>query len=408
MVINANNLASSLGMMLDLTQKSSNLHVLEDSSYVDYDFRKLSNHSMECSYIALELCREMSLKDDLKHRIYIFSMLHDIGINPSNNYYVDNVKSSFILDHCKKGAAILKDFPKFNGFSDIVLYHHENIDGSGPFKLKGDTIPLESQIIRMADLVDTIYFKNPSIASRRKIINWISDNTNRLFSKTLVNAFLSLSKKEMFWLNLDNLSSYNFIFDDYIPTFNFDINLDEFLIISYIFGDMIDSHSSFTGTHSKGIGDLTYNISGYLNYSREKSIKMKSAGLLHDIGKLAIPKDILNKNGSLSPYEFSIIKSHAYYTYLVLNRIKDIPDICQWASNHHEKLNGNGYPRKLTAANLSFECRIIAVCDIYQALKEDRPYKKGLPNDEIFKILNDLGDNNSLCPKAIETFKKSL
>ena len=135
---------------------------------------------------------------------------------------------------------------------------------------------------------------------------------------------------------------------------------------------------------------------------------MKISGLLHDIGKLAIPKSILNKNGQLTPEEFYLIKSHAYYTNLILERIEDIEDICDWASNHHEKLNGTGYPKRLSKNSLSKEARLLAVCDIYQALSEDRPYKKGLNDDKAFKILYDSANQNLICKDSVDILKLSL
>ena len=406
MKIKVNNLVSSLGILLDLTQKASQLNILEDFSMVNYDFRKFSHHSIKSTYIAMEICNELNFDYECKKKVYIACMLHDIGINSSNNYYLDSKK--FIHDHCEKGSKILERFPRFNNLSNIIYYHHENYDGSGAFKVSKDLIPIESQIIRLADVVETRYYESSSPALKDNIIKWVKDNNEKLFSPLLCNAFLNLSKKDVFWLNLDNITFHDFIFKKYTPNFNLDLSLKEFLDISYIFADIVDMSSSFTGEHSKNIGDLSYMISNHINYSEEKCIKMKIAGLLHDIGKLAIPKSILNKNDSLTREEFHLMKSHVYYTNLVLERIEDIPDICEWASNHHEKLNGNGYPRMLNENNLSEECRILAVCDIYQALHEDRPYRKGLDNDKIFKILDDSCNHGFLCKDAVSHLKNAL
>lgn len=405
MKIKANNLLSALAMTLDLTQKASEIKVIEDFSMVKYEYKKLSNHSMQCTYIAMELCNELNIDCKIRNRVYIASMLHDIGINSANNYYTN--ASTFISDHCKSGAKILSTFPKFNDLSDIVMYHHENFNGTGPFKVLGNLIPIESQIIRLSDIVDTTYYESTSPALKNNLINWVSTN-QKIFSSKIIEAFLSLSKKDVFWFNLDNISNYDFIFKKFTPEFNFDITLNEFLDISYIFSEIVDMYSSFTGKHSRDIGDLSFSIANNLHYDFQKCIKMKISGLLHDIGKLAIPKSILNKNGKLTSEEFYLIKSHAYYTNLILERIEDIPDICDWASNHHEKLNGTGYPRRLSQHSLSEEARLLAVCDIYQALSEDRPYKKGLTKDKTFKILYDSANQNLICKDSVDILKLSL
>ncbi|MPM50009.1 hypothetical protein SDC9_96743 [bioreactor metagenome] len=184
--------------------------------------------------------------------------------------------------------------------------------------------------------------------------------------------------------------------------------LDEFEKIAHIFGNIIDNKSNFTARHSKGISELAYNVSKHIGYSNEKCQKMKIAGLLHDIGKLATPNGILEKNGSLSTEQFCIIKSHVYYTKVILDKIEVIPDISDWASNHHEKLNGKGYPRALSSNELSEESRIMGVCDIYQALTEERPYRKSLSDKEAFSIMDDMAKNNFICSKAISYLKEAV
>ena len=97
---------------------------------------------------------------------------------------------------------------------------------------------------------------------------------------------------------------------------------------------------------------------------------------MHDIGKLIVSNDILEKPGKLTEYEFAEMKDHAAATYRILSKIKGIPDIVEWAANHHEKLNGKGYPRALSEKDLSFEEQLMACIDIYQALTEKRPMRK--------------------------------
>ncbi len=116
----------------------------------------------------------------------------------------------------------------------------------------------------------------------------------------------------------------------------------------------------------------------------------------------------MDKDGPLTEEEYSIIKSHTYYTKLILDKIDHISDISLWASSHHEKLNGKGYPRRLKAEDLSEECRIIGVCDIYQSLTADRPYRKGMYMYEAFDILDDMVNRNLICGNAVRHFKNTL
>ena len=93
---------------------------------------------------------------------------------------------------------------------------------------------------------------------------------------------------------------------------------------------------------------------------------------------MAVGNEILEKPDKLTDDEFSTMKNHAGYTYLILSEVNDFEEIRDWAAFHHEKLNGKGYPFGKTADELNEQERMMACVDIYQALTEDRPYKKGL------------------------------
>jgi len=113
----------------------------------------------------------------------------------------------------------------------------------------------------------------------------------------------------------------------------------------------------------------------------------------------------LDKPGKLSMEEYSIIKSHTYYTRLVLDKIDGIQDISDWASNHHETLRGTGYPDALNSSSLSLESRIIAVSDIYQALTEDRPYRSGMTIEKTFSIIDNMVAIGNIDGSVVKKFK---
>lgn len=410
MKINFDKIIRSISIALDLAEISSMSEsdkIIEDVTNINYSEHKFMHHAQRTAYISLELACQLNLPENNQKLIYIASLLHDIGAASCLNK--SHISNTYIYEHCTVGANITKNFPIFHNLSDIILYHHENFDGTGAMKISGNNIPIESQIIRLADVVDVLYSeKKPSFKQKNKIINWVKENSKKIFSADLVDAFLNCSKRDNFWFNLENILSMDFILDSICPNLNIYLDIQQFEEIAYMFSEIIDNKSKFTAQHSRSISNLAYKVSKYLNYPDEKCIKMRIAGLLHDIGKLAVPTKILDKNSSLSTDEFSIIKSHVYYTKIILDRIEDIPDISEWASNHHEKLNGNGYPRSLCADNLSEESRIMSVCDIYQALTEDRPYRKGLSNDKTFSIMDEMVHDNFICEKALSYLKGSL
>jgi HD-GYP domain-containing protein (c-di-GMP phosphodiesterase class II) len=184
------------------------------------------------------------------------------------------------------------------------------------------------------------------------------------------------------------------------------MDLGQLSDISTVFAAIIDKKSAFTRRHSFGLADNTVKIASIYGFDAQKTERLRIAGLLHDLGKLAVPNHILDKPGKLTQEEYSIIKSHTYYTRLVLEKIDGINDICDWASNHHETLRGTGYPEAIDSSNLSLESRIIAVCDIYQALTEERPYRLGMSKDKAFSIIKDMVDMGNIDSTVVEKLKQ--
>lgn len=127
-----------------------------------------------------------------------------------------------------------------------------------------------------------------------------------------------------------------------------------------------------------------------MGFDEETSQKMYLAGALHDIGKVAIGNEIIEKPGRLTEDEFAVMKHYAAYTYYILNEIDDFDEMRDWAAFHHERLDGTGYPFGKKAEELNTQERIMACVDIYQALTESRPYKKGMSYKKACEILEDM------------------
>ena len=117
---------------------------------------------------------------------------------------------------------------------------------------------------------------------------------------------------------------------------------------------------------------------------------MEIAGLLHDLGKLVVPNAILEKPAGLTPNEFAVIKQHTYYTYSTLGTIAGMRQIAEWAAFHHERLDGAGYPFRRDGPSISLGSRIMCVADVFTALAEDRPYRKGMTPERVTGIMQDM------------------
>ncbi len=145
-----------------------------------------------------------------------------------------------------------------------------------------------------------------------------------------------------------------------------------------------------------------------MGLSRQERVFIQVAGYLHDPGKLSTPREILEKAGPLTPEEYSILKSHPYYTFQLLSRIETFQSIVPWASFHHEGLRGDGYPFHLTGEEIPLGSRIIQAADVFTALLEDRPYRKGMSIGEVRSILPEMVKDEQLDGRVIGMLDKNI
>ena len=179
--------------------------------------------------------------------------------------------------------------------------------------------------------------------------------------------------------------------------------------IIYTMGEIAETRSKETGNHVKRVAEYSKLIALKLGISSDEAEMLKLASPMHDIGKVGIPDNILNKPGKLTPEEFEIMKTHAQLGFDMLKHSsKAILQIAAIVSNeHHEKYNGKGYPRGLKGEDIHIFARITAVADVFDALGSDRIYKKAWEDEKIFELFNsEKGEHFD--PKVIEAFFHSL
>ncbi len=133
--------------------------------------------------------------------------------------------------------------------------------------------------------------------------------------------------------------------------------------------------------HSDRVSSLCFEMAKALGWSTIEQSKMKTAGLLHDIGKIGIPETLLNKPGKLTDEEYDILCTHPEVGFRILQSFDSMKELSEYAYAHHEKWDGTGYPRKLKGAEIPIEARILAIADSYDAMTSSRAYRDGLPKE---------------------------
>lgn len=365
-----------------------------------------SNHGKRTAYISLKVAEELSLDSKSLYDIVALAILHDNGVSEKSLHdklligdSINIKKIEGVRDHCIIGEENIREYPFLTDVKNVIKYHHERYDGTGFFNLKGEEIPLMSQIIHIADGIERNFdLKNNNHHMQSKIVNFVNNQKNEMFSPNIVAAFLSAIKNEQFWTSLNNDNISNALKND-TPKYSMELKMEEIRKITGVFSKIIDSKSKYTRRHSSDLSLKAAFMADYYNMNHEEGIKLMIAADLHDIGKLAIPNSILDSPTKLTAEEFETVKKHPYLTRVALQGIKGFEDITEWASNHHEKLNGKGYPFGKTAKDLDFNSKLMACLDIYEALTEERPYRQPLSHSETMTILNSMKDNGFIDPK---------
>ena len=372
-----------------------------------------NKHGKRVAYISVCMAKYCAIQGDALQDLAICALLHDNALTQYISEEVQKYPDTDIKNdlsenktnmHCVYGEKNITKIPFKTDISNVILYHHEHADGTGPFRKKWHEIPLFSRIIHLADIVDIIGNSIESDDRWNFICQYLSKNKDRLFDSECVNAFLKGFAKESFMCLRDD--SFETKLWEIVPGEKQFFDWETCKNVADFFAKIVDYKSSFTSRHSIGVAEKSSLLAKYMGYDSITVQKMYLAGALHDIGKMAVGNEILEKPDKLTDDEFSKMKNHAGYTYLILSEVNDFEDIRDWAAFHHEKLNGKGYPFEKTADELNEPERMMACVDIYQALTEDRPYKKGLSHEKTCDILDDMSQKGFIDSDISKTIRE--
>ncbi|MBF0212617.1 MAG: HD domain-containing protein [Magnetococcales bacterium] len=347
----------------------------------------IMGHHQRVAYLSYTLGRAMDTPPEQLSLLVLSASLHDIGAMSllDRQRALEFEERNHYL-HAEMGYHHLKDFPLFSSVSNVIRFHHHpwNHTPDAP-----DEIPHASHILHLADRIDVLidYSRN-LLEQSREIRDKILPLAGTIFSPEVIHAFHSQSGKESFWLELLSATQNDQPFQN-IPEIYADWSLLNIVEFSWFMARLIDFRCSFTATHSSGVSAVAEWLANLVGFSQNECQMMMIAGFLHDIGKLGVPTELINKPGKLTDAEFNQVKPHAYLTRQILSPLKNLPGLVDWCSFHHERLDGSGYPYHLNAQQVPLGAKILAVADIFTALIEDRPYRKGMQIDRAIQIIQE-------------------
>ncbi len=367
-------------------------------------------HGKRVAYMAAELSKNMSWSKNTTDDVMFIGMLHDCGVS-STDVHIHLVteldwENSHI--HSIRGEDLLKRTKIYQKFSTYVRYHHTHWNDL-PNTLTKEQKEI-SNLIYLVDRVDALraQLKTIDANSAHNIQETIKKHSNKMFSPELVESFIAISQHDSFWFYLEGESLNDYLIEWVESGLEQELSFAEVKEIAMMFAAIVDAKSEFTSEHSVGVATLSRYLAELFKLPQEACEKIELAGLLHDLGKLRVADEILNKSSKLNANEKLIMNRHGFDSDMVLRHIKGFREIAHIASLHHETLDAKGYPYNLTASQIPFEARIIAVADIFQALIQNRPYRSGLTTHEAYEIIFDMCKEGKLDLDIVTILKDNL
>ena len=490
---------------------------------------RTSGHVHRVASYAGRLCDKLGFSADEKEVVIKGAMLHDVGMIGVPDHLLTtspetDEERGRVADHTRMGASILEPMTTFREFVPIVRWHHERWDGTGyPDGLKGDAIPLEAQIVALANRFDEIHHETPitesaavqqlsaeaeagafnpelvkyfagaldeespkpatsrhmrARARRRARVLCVDDNPlNRdrvaatlagedvevLAAENGEEALALLAREPVDVVLLDVVmpvqdgastlaamradarweclpvivltSQRNSTLrqeaivagaDDFI---NYPLNrlelvtrIRSLLRIREYHADLeqtqnvicalalaLEAKDRYTRGHSQRVGDLARTFALHLGLTHGQAETIRTAGLLHDIGKIAVPERLLNKNGPLSRDEFLRVIDHPVIGEEMVRPLATLTNVLQLIRHHHERYDGRGYPDGLSGDTIPYEVRLLSIVDAYDALTSHRSYRPApLTHEAAITTLRGEASAGKWDPRMVEQFAAML
>jgi len=507
---------------------SENIIMTLTSALESKDPRTIGHVHRVASYAA-HLCDKLGLSPEEKETVIKGAMLHDVGMIGVPDHLLttlpqDDEERGRVADHTRMGASILEPMMTFRQFLSIVRSHHERWDGTGyPDRLAGDAIPLEAQIVGIANRFDEIHHERP-ITEGDAMVQLLEETSRGAFNPELVKFFSSsldeespkpvtskhmrprtrpkarvlcvddnrmnrdlvattladagmvllladngaqalqvLEREEVDVVLLDLVipahdgtsalevlradSRYEFLpiivltshrnnamrqeaivagADDFI---NYPLNrlelvtrIHSLLRIKEYHADLeqtqnvicalalaLEAKDRYTRGHSQRVGDLARTFALHLGLEAETADRIRTAGLLHDIGKIAVPEMLLNKKGPLTREEFLRVIDHPVIGEEMVRPLTTLASVLALIRHHHERYDGRGYPDGLSGDAIPYEVRLLSIVDAYDALTSHRAYRAApLSHDSAIATLRREGAGGKWDPVMVEQFATML
>ena len=357
----------------------------------------LIDHAVDVAKISALILKRIKPFENPSH-IYITGLFHDIGLviyseilapeeiaklSEDSSYTLSSLLYKIDRDmyHAAFSARMMEKVGIVpQKYLEALRQHHNPLN-----KMTGsDDVILISSILDVADNMSVI------IRDMKADMVKVAEIIDRFLINHKMTDEVRRAARDLFksYVEMTYVFDYDSMLDDFCGT-AVHVSLEQFIETLKILVLMVDLQSPFTVKHSSSIAALARDIAAEMFKNKFDSLVMYISGLIHDIGKLRIPVEILHKPGRLNKSERYVMNFHVSGTFKMLSKYSNLDEFAAIASLHHERLDGSGYPWGLKGNEIGMRARILQVADVFTALTEDRPYRRSMSSDEALKIIED-------------------
>jgi len=367
----------------------------------------LGDHGLRVAYLAMRLAEELQWPAWRRREAAIAGALHDIGaFSLAERLDLLEFETTDQGTHARAGYILLREFKPFERIAETVLHHHllwRNGEGE---RGDGSPVPEASHLVHLADRTAVLFRKDePVLGQIPGIRASILERSGSWFVPAYVDALLRLCERDYIWMEISSGAMEDSLRLS-LGMETIDTDIGEFVGFSRLVCRIIDFKSEFTATHSSGVAAVGRSLASLVGFSPQECQMFEIAAYLHDLGKLAVPSEILEKRDRLTQAEWGVMRTHAYYTYQILNPIEALNLVASWSSLHQERLDGSGYPFHVGGDDLPLGARLMAMADVFTGITEDRPYRKGMTREEAQGVLHGMAAKGELDARLISLLEK--
>ena len=357
--------------------------ILAFANALDQVHPALTGHHRRVGFLLDRLAERLGLPSEERERLFLAGIMHDVGVIPLKTSAEDLVFERERYLHPQAGCLFLQNCPTLAEEAERVRFHHMYWEKACDRGLAAR----EGSLINIADRVDVdLRAKNDFREAVEGADRRVCERRPGIYSPDHIEAMQDTLHAEE---TLNARAGAHTRLPAFVRRRYGDqiLTPQETIRFSTLFGHIIDSCSPFTATHSTGVAHMAVALGRLTGMGQDDLDTLFVAGMLHDIGKLGIPLALLEKPGQLTDEEFPKVKRHADLSRLWLDAVPGFERVSVWGSGHHERLDGKGYPLGLKGEEIPLPSRIMAIADVFTALTEDRPYRKGMAPPEALRIV---------------------